>query len=394
MLHDFLRDCVINYMDNDLADIRKAAAHASSEIIRRDPVLYQTSKQALEVVDTVLTRLLATSISDPDPSIRELVLRELSKDFDGHIVQSRNLKALFYAMNDESFGVREQATRHVGRLAERNPAYIIPQLRKTIIHLLTELEFATVSRTKEESAKLLAVLIRSSQRFVRAYVEPIMKALIMKATDPSPGVASSIITAIGYLAEVGCESLSGYTDRLMPILLESLNDQGSLNKREAALVCLGQLCSNTGFVIEPYVKYPSFMPTLVRIMKTEQVTSLRIETLKLIGIIGAVDPLRMIRHDDTEDTLDDADNAQMNISPSSDEYLPSVAIGALVKILKDPSLSTYHTPAIQAFMYIFKVSVLCVKSNFIDVGNAMCSIFTSNYSYIHWRNAFSPCSYA
>lgn len=41
------------------------------------------------------------------------------------------------------------------------------------------------------------------------------------------------------------------------------------------------------------------------------------------------------------------------ISPSNSEYYPSVVIGTLMKIVKDPLLSMHHTAAIQAIMQIF-----------------------------------------
>ena len=39
----------------------------------------------------------------------------------------------------------------IGRLTLRNPAYVMPSLRKTLIQLLTELEFSSDSRNKARS---------------------------------------------------------------------------------------------------------------------------------------------------------------------------------------------------------------------------------------------------
>ena len=48
--------------------------------------------------------------------------------------------------------------------------------------------------------------------------------------------------------------------------------------------------------------------------------------------------------------------------PSQNEdYFPSIAIQALMRILKDPSLSAHHTAVVQAVMYIFKtLGLKCV----------------------------------
>jgi FKBP12-rapamycin complex-associated protein len=46
-------------------------------------------------------------------------------------------------MNDEVYDVRFKAIDIIGRLGNHNPAHVMPSLRKTLIQLLTELEYAT-----------------------------------------------------------------------------------------------------------------------------------------------------------------------------------------------------------------------------------------------------------
>ena len=113
-----------------------------------------------------------------------------------------------------------------------------------------------------------------------------------KSCDPNPAVASSVLAALGELARVGGEDLTPYLEKLMPLIIDALQDQSSIVKRDAALKTLGQLTSNTGFVIEPYQKYPTLLSILINILKTEQSSSIRRETVKLVGILGALDPYR------------------------------------------------------------------------------------------------------
>ena len=46
-----------------------------------------------------------------------------------HILQAENLSALFIALNDEIFEIREITICIIGRLSVLNPAYIMPSLR-------------------------------------------------------------------------------------------------------------------------------------------------------------------------------------------------------------------------------------------------------------------------
>jgi hypothetical protein len=52
----------------------------------------------------------------------------------------------------------------VGRLAKRNPAYVLPALRRHLLQLLVELEHSADTAHKESSARLLGILIKSCSR--------------------------------------------------------------------------------------------------------------------------------------------------------------------------------------------------------------------------------------
>lgn len=80
-----------------------------------------------------------------DPNIRQTVLASLDERFDKHLSQAGNVRSLFIAINDEVFENRVTAIGLIGRLAIHNPAYVMASLRKTLIQLLTELEYSTAT---------------------------------------------------------------------------------------------------------------------------------------------------------------------------------------------------------------------------------------------------------
>ncbi|KAG0070756.1 phosphatidylinositol kinase- protein kinase tor1, partial [Linnemannia elongata] len=333
MLNEFVRDSCVAYLDNDHPGVRRAAAHTCCQLFARDPIVYQTSTHAVQVVDEVLEKLLLVGIADPDTTIRQTTLASLDDRFDRHLAKSENVRSLFIALNDESFAVRELSLTIIGRLSAYNPAYVIPTLRKILIQLLTEIEYAVI-----------------------------FDVLLPNIRDASPGVVSSILQVVGEIARVGGESLLPYTNQLMPMFIEILQDQSSPTKRTAALTALGRFASSTGYVIDPYVKYPILLDILMSILKTEQSVRIRQETMKLVGILGALDPYRhkqMAIENQRPDQAERADNSDVallmaGIDPANDEYYPTVVIGALLKILKDPSLSQQYQPATQAIVNIFQ----------------------------------------
>jgi FKBP12-rapamycin complex-associated protein len=164
VLNEFVRNCALPYLEEDFPEVRKAAALTCCSVFRRDPICFQGSNNSIEVISDVIDKLLTVGIADPgssssvlggfarltdlsykDATIRQAVLANLHEQFDKHLAQAENVRSLFIALNDEIFENRETAVGLIGRLALHNPAYVMPSLRKSLIQLLTELEYSTVT---------------------------------------------------------------------------------------------------------------------------------------------------------------------------------------------------------------------------------------------------------
>jgi FKBP12-rapamycin complex-associated protein len=62
------------------------------------------------------------------------------------------------------------------------------------------------------------------------------------------------------------------------------------NEAEAAAWC-GQVVESTGLVMSPYMEYPQLLSVLLRMLNEgEGSAAVRREVLKVLGIIGALDP--------------------------------------------------------------------------------------------------------
>ena len=99
---------------------------------------------SLVVISQLLERLLMMLITDPDPAIRFELCHGLGPQFDALLASESNLQLLFSGLHDENHGVREAILALVGRLAPRNPALIMPVLRRALVHVLAELQHAEV----------------------------------------------------------------------------------------------------------------------------------------------------------------------------------------------------------------------------------------------------------
>ena len=360
-LADFLQEAVVPYLDFDDPNIRSAAAKTICSVISRDPIKHQKNQISFDLVYEILVRLTTIGISDPDAKIRHLVMHSLASEssVDHVLCQSELIRALFLAVNDEYYPVRQSAISLIGRLSSLNPAYVMPCVRKILFQILSELEFSKVSKSKEEAAKLLTALVISIKDHIKPYVDAIFRVLLPKVKDSSSSVASQILVAIGEVSIFQGSEILPFLDSLMQTLTDTLQDQSSVRKREAALRSMRLLVSSTSNAINPFIEYPNLMDTLLDILKTEQSPTIRKETMCLLGNLGALDPwkLKTLQRKvlDTNNQDLDAENlVYVGLVPSNDDYYPTVAIYALVKILRDQSLNIHHTAVVQAIMYCYK----------------------------------------
>lgn len=372
-LTDFVRHVVTYYISHDNPEIRLKSSLTSSEIYMRSNICLESSSISLAAVHDVLSRLLTICITDPVADVRLSVLQSLGGKFDPQLSQEQSVRLLFMAMNDEKFEIRKAAFKLVSRLTFVNPAYVVPPLRKTLIQLLTTLNYSGQSiKRKEETAILISILVSSTGELTKPYLNQIMEALIPRAKDTSSSVASASIAAIGEMSKVGGTEMIQFTQKLIPILLDTFRDQSLGYKRDVALKTLGQFAGASGYVIKPLIDYPQLLGLLVNILKSDSSISTRRETVKLIGILGALDPYKyreVERDGQDSQTLaeQNAPSIDMELlmkgkSPSNEDYYPAVVITTLLNILNDPSLSNHHPAVTQAIMWVFKIlGIKCVS---------------------------------
>lgn len=387
-LLQLVQRCADHFLSHEQQEVRLEAVNTCARLLKN--ALEQNSNDSTGIYDTlketvanVLEKLLIVGITDPDPNVRLRVLRCIDDKFDSHLAQPESLSALLVTLNDEVFEIRELAIITIGRLSSMNPAYVMPSLRKTLVQLLTELEHSGMSRNKEQSARMLDHLIVNTPKIISAYMRPILSILVPKLKEPesNPGVVLNVLRAIGDLAEVngGCEEMDECADQVLAILLDLLSESGSPEKRGVALWTLGQLVGATGRVVTPYHKYPFLIDILINFLKSEQQSYIRRETIRVLGLLGALDPYKhkinkglidgqqdaiLISISDfkTEDHTDLL-TAELLVSLGSqlEEYYPSVAIATLIRILKDPTLSQHHTNVVQAVAFTFQsLGIKCV----------------------------------
>jgi FKBP12-rapamycin complex-associated protein len=215
-----------------------------------------------------------------------------------------------FVLGDEVFDIRVEAIKVLGRLARLNPAAVLPPLRQHLLHLISGISYTHDIKQKEECIVMLTSFLAESslQRIVKPFMHTIVHSLPLR---DDVRLATAGLEAMGALCLVMREDMILYVDKLIPVIIENMQDQSSARKQEVSICTLGQLVGATGtaychywyfnltsvagHVIRPYLQYPTLLPrALDLIMQNSTGTpwSLRREVLRTVGILGALDPFK------------------------------------------------------------------------------------------------------
>ena len=247
---------------------------------------------------------------------------------------------------------------------------------------------------------------------------------------------AAVLGAMGEIAQVGGEGMRVYADEILPLVIDGVRFGAT---RATAVVTLGQYAEATGSAgPAPFAEHPHLLRLLLRVL-AEESGETRAQTLRTLGVLGALDPLA---HKDNEERLHgqgllsmegvrgvgrekterDADASRMSaaktdradagvfadgadvfrdaerrresravgggaadepddgdggdddddgadrdgsggandpipvrhLTTASDAFYPSVALNALLRVLRDPSASSRHHAVTRSVMYIFR----------------------------------------
>eukprot|EP00052_Salpingoeca_macrocollata_P027230 m.257819 g.257819 ORF g.257819 m.257819 type:complete len:2371 (+) comp22712_c0_seq2:129-7241(+) len=350
----FARDAVVPLLTHDTEQIREEAALScahlvgtSSNLATVDPV----------VVLGVLTQLLMLTLSDRKPEIRKAVLAALPPSMDDHLADVEVLNLLFEALSDLDFNTRWQALEVVGRLGLKNPAYVVPALRRNLRYLLASIDFRD-GRVLEH-VQLLGHLIQKAPNVVQPYVDAVMRSLTPQFTAANYQVSYQALVALGHMSSVAGPSMGAYLDELYPVLLDTLKDQLSVSRQEVGLNCLGRLIKSTGEVITPYRRFPWLLNTVFTIFTEGKSAGSALESCRVLGILGAIDPheeqqISLRAAQDKEDQAVPATQTEASAlevpakAVGSEEYYQEIVVSELIQIAYAPSLSHLHNHTIRS----------------------------------------------
>lgn len=317
--------------------------------------------EAYAQVSRVLHRLQASCLLEPDPRhVCALVALLNSACFDVHWSSAASLQNFFSLLSTGSLKAKLEILAILQRLSPRLRALLRPNFRAFLAQLAWVLKHGDDG--VEEAGVVLERLVLVDEGLTRPYAGGLVQILLARLAERQERICITSLATLTHLVAISPSDFVASIDGLVDLLTGMFQDLSSEALRLGSLRCLGCLLRNVDRDMLPTSKYVSLIPETILLLRVESVREVRDEALRLLGIIGAVDPYRMRSREieilaldlkegqgqAAEDALV-ADGALMQ----EDQY-PIVATEALLRILKDPSMAAHHMTSFQALVYIFR----------------------------------------
>lgn len=316
-----------------------------------------------DFIAAVLTRMVA----DEDFRIPEkilLILKEYqSSNLDMLLAHCDCIRPLFIFLgsNNVPLRLRIECADLLGRVTPINFASCLPNYRKLLLQYLSEIECIKSPGLlhRDDSAKLLYKILLWDEAFVIPYAEALLENIIKKIKDKQVSFSESMLNCIGHLSSIKPECITNRLEILLNTLSDLIQDQSSAVRRKAALSALSAIFRKVDRENVPRDRFSSILLLLISIIKNELDHSVRKEAIRLMGVIGAIDPYLIkslekpaLSVSNLDELTGEAPSHTLNSSP--EEFYARIAVNSLLTILKGSTLSMHHMAAAQALVYLFR----------------------------------------
>jgi FKBP12-rapamycin complex-associated protein len=287
---------VLPYIYADDTKVRKQAAKTCTLMLASSRKPLSTRGPTSIATEIILSKILELSVTDPVTHVRLALLHCLQSFFDKFLCREHHVQTLLLLLSDENFEIKLTALKILARLSTSNPATVLPPLRLLLMRLIAEINNSSDSRLQEEASLLISNFIRctSLQFIIKPFVSTLLKSLPLHS---DVRLTTASLEAICELCIVMREEILPFANQLLPIIIDNMHDNTSVRKQEISVKTLGQLVSATGLAIKPYFQYPQLLPWSLDLLNSNSTskssrTSLRLEVLRTLGLLGALEPLK------------------------------------------------------------------------------------------------------
>lgn len=154
-------------------------------------------------------------------------------------------------------------------------------------------------------------IIMNAPAAIQPYVSAVFEVLWSKLDRDSDLLTCCLATLGSLVAAFGTRLLE-HGPELLKVVVDTLKDQTSIQKKRSLVRGLADVAQGTGAVVEPYVRYPWLLRWLLAVLLDSHEKQLVLETCRLLGVLGAPDP-NMYRINQIKETVRSRRNVQQQV---------------------------------------------------------------------------------
>lgn len=368
VLNSLVTACVVPYLEDHCSIIRKHSVITTCTLTKCPKTQNIGIILRNELYNTV-ERLLNVALTDQSESVRHTLFKYLKEDFFQFLALESNLSRLMIAVNDKSIKVRRVCVKLLGKLVGFNSSFILPCMTQLLSQYLNELQISGHMKQQLDASILVRALIKYTRQLLSPNLASIIEIYIqILKKSQHPPLIYQALRAISTCAQVCKQQIIPFFQSIYPCLIDNLKENSTL-RRKGALLAILDVVKFTTRAIEPYLKFESLLENLLDVIKTEERTEIRKLAEKVLGKIGALDPvkykelekknqsgMKSFKSSPVERHLKELHQKSLELTPSHEIYYPLVAIKALMNILNGvSSLSSDHiVQVLSALFNIFR----------------------------------------
>jgi serine/threonine-protein kinase mTOR len=301
----FLCDAVVRYVSDPHEEVRRSAIDlcfklalsgcSQSPCERTDVgVVIHRGREHMRLVNTVVRKLVSAAVADTESDIRLHTLEHLTPEYDYTLALQDICTALFPALHDHHQN-RIAAVRLLGRLSSRNPSCILPMLRRVMVQCIADIRLFQVPKRQEQAAAVLSAVVEAAPAMVRPYISSLLQDCVQRLQEDNQQVPvlTALLSLVGKLARYAEGDDVAVVAAIRPCVIRHILDSSSIQKKLEAIRALGDIIRTTKDV-DVYETNPELLRVLLAALHGgfKETWPVRLDVLKLMGIIGAVDPVR------------------------------------------------------------------------------------------------------
>ncbi|CBH15933.1 phosphatidylinositol 3 kinase, putative [Trypanosoma brucei gambiense DAL972] len=381
----FLCDTAVAYVSVPNGEVRRAAIKLCFKLVlsgclgpqspcrqTSDGVVIHSGCEHTQLFNKVIKKLVNAAVADPESDIRLDTLRNFTEEFDHTLALRDVVRSLFPALHDKHQN-RLAVVRLLGRVSRRNPAHVYPMLRRIMVQCVTEMQYFEHAKKQEQAFSVLGAIIESAPGLCKPYISSLLNMCAARLSDGTreADVCAALLSCVGKLVRYAEGDDIRVCARIRPIVVQHILDSSHLPKKREALRALGDIVRTTKDV-NVYEDHAELLPVLLQALHGgfKELWPVRKDVLQLMGIIGAVDPVRV-----KEILRGPRVNNNTKLVPflpfEGEDTIAQTVVRSVLHILSLPSLTEDQSvAAVQVIVGIFSLEVLspgCLVSFYGEV---------------------------